>query len=93
MVRGTAKRATGNIFPRLNVSKQKAGRSGPAGLEGLPMDKDRIKGMANQAKGSVKQAAGAVTGDAKLKAEGKAQKTAGKVQSAVGGMKDAVRQK
>jgi uncharacterized protein YjbJ (UPF0337 family) len=52
------------------------------------MDKDRVKGMANQAKGAAKQAAGSVKGDAKLKAEGKAQKTAGKVQSAVGGMKD-----
>ena len=44
------------------------------------MDKDRIKGAAEQAKGAVKKAAGKVTGDAKLEAEGKADKLAGKVQ-------------
>ena len=32
------------------------------------MDKDRIKGMADQAKGAVKDAAGKVTGDTKLQA-------------------------
>ena len=36
------------------------------------MDKDRVKGSAQQAKGAVKEAAGKVTGDAKLQAEGKA---------------------
>jgi|GEM_PF-2596025 len=35
------------------------------------MDKDRIKGMADQAKGAVKDATGKVTGDTKLQAEGK----------------------
>jgi len=55
------------------------------------MDKDRIKGSANQAKGAIKEAAGKVTGDAKLEAEGKGDKLAGKIQNAVGGMKDAVR--
>jgi len=57
------------------------------------MDKDRIKGSANQAKGAIKEAAGKVTGDAKLEAEGKGDKLAGKIQNAVGGMKDAVRGK
>jgi uncharacterized protein YjbJ (UPF0337 family) len=57
------------------------------------MDKDRIKGSAEQAKGAVKEAAGKVTGDAKLEAEGKADKLAGKVQSAVGGLKDTLRGK
>lgn len=57
------------------------------------MDKDRIKGSANQAKGAIKEAAGKVTGDAKLEAEGKSDKIAGKVQNAVGGMKDALRGK
>jgi uncharacterized protein YjbJ (UPF0337 family) len=57
------------------------------------MDKDRIKGAAEQAKGSVKEAAGKVTGDTKLQGEGKADKAAGKVQSTVGGMKDAVKGK
>ena len=55
------------------------------------MDKDRIKGSANQAKGEVKEAVGNLTGDAKLKSEGAADKAAGKVQNAVGGVKDAVR--
>ena len=36
------------------------------------MDKDRIKGSAQQAKGKVKEVAGKVTGDAKLESEGKA---------------------
>ena len=55
------------------------------------MDKDRIKGSANQAKGVIKEAAGKITGDAKLEAEGKSDKLAGKVQNAVGGVKDALR--
>jgi uncharacterized protein YjbJ (UPF0337 family) len=37
------------------------------------MDKDRIKGSAQQAKGKVKEVAGKVTGDAKLESEGKPQ--------------------
>ena len=50
------------------------------------MDKDRIKGAADQAKGAVK-----ALGDQKLQAEGAADKAKGKIESAVGGMKDAVR--
>ena len=57
------------------------------------MDKDRIKGAAEQAKGSVKELAGKVTGDTKLETEGKADKAAGKVQSTVGGIKDTLRGK
>jgi len=57
------------------------------------MDKDRIKGAANQAKGAVKEVAGKVAGDAKLESEGKADKVAGKVQNAVGGIKDTIRGK
>ncbi len=56
------------------------------------MDKDRIKGAANQAKGAIKESAGKMTGDAKLESEGKADKIAGKVQNAVGGMKDKLRE-
>jgi uncharacterized protein YjbJ (UPF0337 family) len=55
------------------------------------MDKDRIKGSAEQAKGKVKEVAGRATGDKKLTAEGKANKVSGKVRSAVGGLKDALR--
>ena len=56
------------------------------------MDKDRIKGAANQAKGATKEAAGRMTGDEKLKAEGAADKLKGKVQSTVGGIKDTIRE-
>jgi uncharacterized protein YjbJ (UPF0337 family) len=55
------------------------------------MDKDRIKGSAEQAKGKVKEVAGKATGDKKLTAEGKANKLSGKIRSAVGGLKDALR--
>lgn len=54
------------------------------------MDRDRVKGSAQQAKGAVKEAAGKVTGDAKLQAEGKADKTAGKIRNAIGGLKDSL---
>ena len=57
------------------------------------MDKDRIKGAAQQAKGAVKEVAGKATGDAKLESEGKADKVAGKVRNAVGGLKDTFRGK
>jgi uncharacterized protein YjbJ (UPF0337 family) len=57
------------------------------------MDKDRIKGSAEQAKGAIKEVAGKLTGDAKLESEGKADKAAGKIQNAVGGLKDTLRGK
>jgi uncharacterized protein YjbJ (UPF0337 family) len=57
------------------------------------MDKDRIKGAAEQAKGKVKEGAGKLTGDAKLEGEGKADKVKGKVQNTVGGIKDTLRGK
>ena len=57
------------------------------------MDKDRIKGSAEQAKGAVKEVAGKILGDKKLETEGKTHKAAGKVQNAIGGLKDVVRGK
>ena len=57
------------------------------------MDKDRIKGSAQQAKGAVKEVVGKVTGDAKLESEGKGDKVAGKIRNAVGGLKDTLRRK
>jgi uncharacterized protein YjbJ (UPF0337 family) len=57
------------------------------------MDKDRVKGSAQQIKGAVKEFVGKVTGDAKLKAEGQSDKVAGKMQNAAGGVKDALRGK
>jgi uncharacterized protein YjbJ (UPF0337 family) len=61
--------------------------------EDAAMDKDRIKGSAEQAKGAVKETAGKIFGDKKLETEGKTDKAAGKVQNAIGGLKDAVRGK
>jgi uncharacterized protein YjbJ (UPF0337 family) len=55
------------------------------------MDKDRIKGSAEQAKGKVKELAGKITGDSKTEAEGKADQVKGKVQNTIGGLKDTVR--
>jgi uncharacterized protein YjbJ (UPF0337 family) len=65
----------------------------PINSEDAAMDKDRIKGSAEQAKGSVKQAAGKVFGDKKLETQGSADKAKGKLQNAVGGLKDSVRGK
>jgi uncharacterized protein YjbJ (UPF0337 family) len=59
------------------------------GLES--MDKQRVKGSAQQAKGKMKELAGKAVGNKKLQARGKAEKAAGKVRNAVGGMKDAMR--
>ena len=64
-----------------------------ANFEDTTMDKDRIKGSAEQAKGAVKETVGKVFGDKKLETEGKTDKAAGKVQNAIGGLKDAVRGK
>ncbi len=57
------------------------------------MDKDRIKGMTDQAKGSVKIAVGKATGDTKLRTEGVADKIKGKAENAVGSARDALRDK
>jgi uncharacterized protein YjbJ (UPF0337 family) len=55
------------------------------------MDKDRIKGSAEQAKGKVKEVVGKVTGDSKTEAEGKADQVKGKIRNTVGGLKDSLR--
>jgi uncharacterized protein YjbJ (UPF0337 family) len=57
------------------------------------MDKDRIKGSAEQAKGKIEEAAGKAMGDKKLESEGKGDQVKGKVQNAFGGLKDALRGK
>jgi len=57
------------------------------------VDKDRIKGSAEQAKGAVKEAAGNILGDKRLETEGQAEKAVGKVQNAIGGLKDTLRGK
>jgi uncharacterized protein YjbJ (UPF0337 family) len=55
------------------------------------MDKDRIKGSAEQAKGKVKEVAGKITGDEKTKNEGKLEQAEGKAQNTWGSVKDTVR--
>jgi uncharacterized protein YjbJ (UPF0337 family) len=55
------------------------------------MDKQTIKGSANDAIGSIKRAAGKATGDQRLMAEGAADKIVGKTQKVVGKAKDAAR--
>ena len=57
------------------------------------MDKDRIKGSAEQAKGKMKEVAGKVTGDSKLESEGMADQVKGKIQNTIGGIKDTLRGK
>jgi uncharacterized protein YjbJ (UPF0337 family) len=58
----------------------------------MEMDKDRVKGAAQQVKGKVKESVGQAVGDAKLQGEGKADKAEGKIRSTVGGLKDTVRE-
>jgi uncharacterized protein YjbJ (UPF0337 family) len=55
------------------------------------MDKEHVKGAADQAKGAVKDAVGKVTGDEKLQAEGKIDKATGALHNAVGDVKDALK--
>jgi len=55
------------------------------------MDKDRIRGSAEQAKGKVKEVAGKITGDSKTEAEGKTDQVKGKIQNTIGGIKDKLR--
>ena len=57
------------------------------------MDKDRVKGSANQVKGKIKEVAGKALGDSKLQSDGVANQVKGKVQNAVGGLKDALKGK
>ena len=57
------------------------------------VDKDRIKGAAEQAKGKAKEWAGGATGDKKTEVKGKADQVKGKVQNTVGGVKDTLREK
>ena len=57
------------------------------------MDKDRIKGAAEQAKGKIKEVAGKVVGDSKLEGEGKTDQAVGKIQNTIGGIKDTLRGK
>jgi len=55
------------------------------------MDKEHVKGAADQVKGAIKDTVGKVTGDRELQTEGKIDKAKGSMHNAVGDAKDAVR--
>jgi uncharacterized protein YjbJ (UPF0337 family) len=55
------------------------------------MDREHVKGAADQAKGAIKDTAGKITGDKELQTEGKIDKAKGAMHNAVGDVKDAVR--
>ena len=55
------------------------------------MDKDRVKGKAEDIKGRAKRQVGEWTGDKKTQAEGAAEQVKGKIQNAWGKAKDAGR--
>jgi len=57
------------------------------------MDKDRIKGSAEQVKGKMKEVAGKVTGDSKLESDDVATQVKGKIQNTFGGIMDSLRGK
>ena len=61
----------------------------PTERKGDVMDKEHVKGAADQAKGAVKEAAGKMTGDKGLEAEGKVDKAKGELHKAAGDVKDA----
>jgi uncharacterized protein YjbJ (UPF0337 family) len=59
--------------------------------EGVFMDKERIKGKAEDVAGRVQRQVGEWTGDEKAQAEGLAKQAEGKVRNAVGKVKDSIR--
>jgi uncharacterized protein YjbJ (UPF0337 family) len=55
------------------------------------MNKQQVKGVANQATGEVKKQVGKLTGDRSTKASGQARETKGKLQKGLGDAKEEVR--
>jgi uncharacterized protein YjbJ (UPF0337 family) len=55
------------------------------------MNKDQVKGRAEQVKGSIKETTGKVVNNPDLEAEGQADKAAGKVQAGYGDLKKDVK--
>ncbi len=55
------------------------------------MNKDQVKGRAEQAKGSVKQGVGKATNNPNLRDQGTADKAAGKAQATYGDAKEKVK--
>lgn len=57
----------------------------------MSINKDQVKGKANEVKGKVKEVAGHLVGNEKLEVKGKIQKNLGKTQAKYGGVKNAVK--
>src|SRR3954447_7980018 len=76
--------AGGNVAPETGTLPPKMRL--PHERQETHMDKDRIKGSAEQAKGKVKEVGGKITGDSKTEAEGKTDQAKGKIQNTVGGI-------
>jgi uncharacterized protein YjbJ (UPF0337 family) len=55
------------------------------------MNKDQVKGRAEEAKGKVKEVAGHMVGNKDLELEGNIQKNVGKVQAGIGDVKEKVK--
>lgn len=55
------------------------------------MNKDQVKGVAEQAKGKLKEAAGDLTGNRQLQQEGRADQVGGSVRKSVGDAKEQVK--
>lgn len=55
------------------------------------MDREHVKGAADNAKGAIKDTAGKLMGDKELQTEGKLDKAKGAAHNAVGDVKDAFR--
>jgi uncharacterized protein YjbJ (UPF0337 family) len=55
------------------------------------MNKDQVKGRAEDVKGKVKEAAGKAVGNDRLAAEGQVDQVAGKTQAKVGDAKESVK--
>lgn len=51
------------------------------------MNKDQVKGRAEEAKGKVKEVAGRISGDKELEQKGKLQNVGGKIQAGYGDLK------
>jgi uncharacterized protein YjbJ (UPF0337 family) len=53
----------------------------------MSMNKDQVKGRANEVKGNIKEVAGKLVGNEKLEAKGKVQKIIGNAQAKFGDVK------
>jgi uncharacterized protein YjbJ (UPF0337 family) len=55
------------------------------------MNKDQVKGRAEEAKGKVKEVAGNIVGDDEMELEGNFEKNVGKVKAGFGDLKDDIK--